>query len=185
MKYIIGYLIGLALCSPVLYSASRAVKSLTWDGGNTIVATTFGGESQRITSKKNKWQKKVSAVNHTTNATEVVTFTDVPAGLYRLTVGARSFKADTADQNIYVTPKVNGGLITDYYSASTSVVVGLLNASSIVDAIRNIYGLNSTFYIELTATSDITLDVVVTDGNIEYPYMILETTEDLEETSQW
>ena len=166
--------------------------NISIDASKIVSGTLDSGVLPEATSsaigavKKNRIIQKQSTSNYSSDASDILTLNNVPAGFYRVTLGAQTFKSSEAGAaRLFF--KVNG---SEYLIPGTSIKweVGASSTTSFTGEAQLDTGRSGTRLIELSSTSSISVDVnaVGTAPNVSLPYYILEKLENYEEiTTEW
>lgn len=151
----------------------------------------MAGQAPRIDTietkinSQNTFLVKVETNSYTTSTTNILPVTNVPQGLYRVTVGARAVRGAN-DQSSYVKAILNGSdlsALNNYF-----VLVGHIGSNSIGDDSVRIYGLTWVGIAEFpNPTNSFHLDITISSsGAIERPFYILEKLDPYTQiTTEW
>ena len=136
--------------------------------------------------KKNRIIQKQSTSVYQSDDSDILVLNNVPAGFYRVTLGAQVFKSSEAGA-ARLWFKVNG---SQYLIPGTSNKweVGNSSTTAFTGEAQLDTGRSGTRLIELSSTSSISIDVNAagTAPTIQQPYYILEKLENYEEiTTEW
>lgn len=156
---------------------------LSISGENILEATS----SVRGTVKKNRVLYKADSTSRSGPfSSDLLTISNLPAGKYRATVGARGFR-QSPNASARINPKLNGAELN--IPSGASWIVGPITTTSLTGEQMNLYGVSSTRIIDVpTDGSSFTLGIDVTDSDdfVDRPYYILEKLENYEEiTTEW
>lgn len=161
---------------------ASAIVSGTLDSARMPEATSTAIGSVR----KNRVLQKISGTTFGASATSILQSTNVPAGTYRVTMGAGLFKsADEGVARIFLL--INGSRLI--FTGSVAWEVGNSSSGSLTYEAQLDAGTSGTLIVTLSSVSSVSLDVEVlgTGGpSVRNPYYILEKLENYEEiTSEW
>lgn len=135
--------------------------------------------------KKNKTLVQESTVNYTTNTTGILSKTNIPDGIYKITVGADYYYQQTG-ANVYITPQLNNSAVP--IPGGDTWEIGPRDDAS-VSPQTYMQGFSSTRIVTLgNGTNSFDLDITISGGSsfLNKPYYILEKLENYEEiTTEW
>ena len=181
-------IVGLGYLESLIFlkaDAGSSIQSLTTDSDSNIVAHQRDGTSLKIVLTKNGILEKGNAGLVTTTATDQLQITNLPIGLYKLEIGARSFTTDGGTDEAYITARLND---TNATSVSGVVIRAGTNQEGSITEASVTNGASVQHLISVTSISTFDLDIFISGANssIRALYYRLEKLENAEQiTTEW
>jgi hypothetical protein len=157
-----------------------------WAGSqNSLVGFSDATSDKSGLVKKNKYVFAYDTSGYNSNQTGLLLKSNIPAGTYRLTVGARLIQGEE-DENAFITPQINGSNITH---GDNDFKVGVVTDTGVSGDTTSVYEFQSTIIVTMSSVANsLELDLTIgsTASLVDNPYYYLEKLENMEDAgSDW